>query len=151
MHSVAGGSDANGTIDLINSDGVKDAPNTAEMILRLQTTMAEDVGPYRSESSLRRAIADIEEIATAVGEQPFGSAAPFDMQRLDWFDLRNMTAVARAVAQAALNRTESRGAHQREDFPGMLQEWNVNQVIRLKDGKLAITKAPASIAKAAAQ
>ena len=151
LHSVAGGSDANGTIDLINSDGVKDAPNTAEMILRLQTTMAEDVGPYRSESSLRRAIADIEEIATAVGEQPFGSAAPFDMQRLDWFDLRNMTAVARAVAQAALNRTESRGAHQREDFPGMLQEWNVNQVIRLKDGKLAITKAPASIAKAAAQ
>ena len=151
LHSVADGSDANGTIDLINSDGVKDAPNTAEMILRLQTTMAEDVGPYRSESSLRRAIADIEEIATAVGEQPFGSAAPFDMQRLDWFDLRNMTAVARAVAQAALNRTESRGAHQREDFPGMLQEWNVNQVIRLKDGKLAITKAPASIAKAATQ
>ena len=54
------------------------------------------------------------------------------MRRLDWFDLRNMLLVARAVTQAALTRTESRGAHQREDFPGMLPEWHVNQVVRLR-------------------
>ena len=41
----------------------------------------------------------------------------FDMVRLDWFDLRNMLLVARTVATAALARTESRGAHAREDFP----------------------------------
>jgi succinate dehydrogenase/fumarate reductase flavoprotein subunit len=62
-----------------------------------------------------------------------------------------MIAVARAVTQAALNRTESRGAHQRDDFPGMLPEWNVNQVIRLGDRQLDISRAPASVAKAAAQ
>ena len=61
------------------------------------------------------------------------------MVRLDWLDLRNMLTVARAVTQAALNRTESRGAHQREDFPGMLPEWNVNQVIRLDSGRLDIS------------
>ena len=45
------------------------------------------------------------------------AAAPFDMMRLDWFDLRNMLLVARTVTESALARTESRGAHQREDFP----------------------------------
>ena len=70
--------------------------------------------------------------------------AQFDMQRLDWFDLRNMLTVARAVTQAALLRTESRGAHQREDFPEMLPQWRVNQTIRLRDDRLDIAQAPAS-------
>ena len=49
------------------------------------------------------------------------------MRRLDWFDLRNMLLVARLVAEAALARSESRGAHQREDFPDMLAEWRRRQ------------------------
>ena len=57
-------------------------------------------------------------------------------RRIDWLDLRNMLPVARIVAAAALRRTESRGAHQREDFPGMVLEWQVNQVVRLDgDGR----------------
>ena len=47
-----------------------------------------------------------------------GGGAAFDLRRLEWFDLRNMLLVARTVAMAALARSESRGAHQREDFPG---------------------------------
>ena len=42
---------------------------------------------------------------------------PFNVDVQDWFELRNMLLVAEAVAQAALAREESRGAHQREDFP----------------------------------
>ena len=63
---------------------------------------------------------------------------------MDWFDLRNMLTVARAVTQAAQSRTESRGAHQREDFPEMLPQWRVNQVIRLQDRDLAIAQVPAT-------
>ena len=63
-----------------------------------------------------------------------GDGKAFDMQRLDWLDLRNMLLVARTVAAAALRRTESRGAHQREDFPGMVAEWGCNQVVRLRNG-----------------
>ena len=82
--------------------------------------------------------------------RPIGDGGAFDMRALDWFDLRNMLLVARTVTQAALTRTESRGAHQREDFPGMLPEWQVNQVVRLTDGGIALTSSPV-LAQAAAQ
>lgn len=36
------------------------------------------------------------------------------------------SAASRKNAQAGLLRTESRGAHQRADFPGMLPEWGVS-------------------------
>ena len=46
-------------------------------------------------------------------------------------DLRNMLAVSRCVAMAALERTESRGGHTREDFPAMDPQWRgVNLVCR---------------------
>ena len=73
------------------------------------------------------------------------------MERLDWFDLRNMLMVARSVTEAALLRTESRGAHQREDFPGMESEWRLNQVIRLKDGRIDISRGPVLETEMAAQ
>jgi succinate dehydrogenase/fumarate reductase flavoprotein subunit len=71
------------------------------------------------------------------------------MRRIDWLDLRNGLMVARIVAEAALRRTESRGAHQREDFPGMLAEWQVNQRARLRDGRIALDSLPVAAAVAA--
>jgi succinate dehydrogenase / fumarate reductase flavoprotein subunit len=38
-------------------------------------------------------------------------------------DLRNMLLVSECVARAALNRTESRGGHTRDDYPEMDREW----------------------------
>jgi aspartate oxidase len=52
--------------------------------------------------------------------------------------------VAATVVDSAIPRSESRGAHQREDHPGMLPEWNVNQLVRLTGSRLDISSAPAA-------
>jgi succinate dehydrogenase / fumarate reductase, flavoprotein subunit len=142
---------ARATVDLIRAAPPKDMPNSAEMLQSLQKIMADDVGPLRNARSLERALGSIDRLNTALGDRPFGDAGAFDMQRLDWFDLRNMLTVARAVTQAALARTESRGAHQREDFPEMLPQWRVNQVIRQGGQGLDIAQVPASAVEVAAQ
>jgi len=51
-----------------------------------------------------------------------------------------MRLVARAVAAAALARTESRGAQQREDFPGMDDRWTVHLASRLRADELRLTE-----------
>jgi succinate dehydrogenase/fumarate reductase flavoprotein subunit len=140
---------ARDTLELLAGNGPEKSPNSAEMLQSLQQTMADNVGPLRSQLSLNRARDRIDGLSSILGERPFGGGMAFDMVRLDWLDLRNMLTVARAVTQAALNRTESRGAHQREDFPGMLPEWNVNQVIRLNGGRLDISQAPVAVMEAA--
>ncbi|MCM2389115.1 fumarate reductase/succinate dehydrogenase flavoprotein subunit [Streptomyces albipurpureus] len=49
-------------------------------------------------------------------------------------DLRNMLLVSECIARAALERTESRGGHTREDCPTMEREWRpVNLLCRLVD------------------
>ncbi len=49
-------------------------------------------------------------------------------------DLRNMLLVSECVARAALERTESRGGHTRDDHPGMDRRWRrVHLVCRLAD------------------
>jgi succinate dehydrogenase/fumarate reductase flavoprotein subunit len=147
IHSGAGAA----TLDMMSGAGPRDVPNSAEMLQRLQSIMADDVGPLRTGAGLARALAQIGELDRALGDRAFGGGGAFDLQRLDWLDLRNMLLAARAVTEAALLRTESRGAHQREDFPGMLPHWRVNQVIRRRDGRLDITQAQASPAEVAAQ
>ena len=143
--------DTRAALDLVRGGApYRERRNTADMIARLQSIMADQVGPLRTEAKLRRALADIAALAVELGERPFAPsvASPangggaFDLQRLDWFDLRNMLLVARVVAEAALFRGESRGAHQREDYAVTLSQWQVHQRARLAGGGLSISGAP---------
>ena len=129
-------------LDLITAAGPECDLNIAAMIATLQATMQRDVGTLRSKETLERALKQIHELHLELGEHPPGPASAFDLRRLDWLDLRNMLLVARAVTQAARARTESRGAHQREDYPEMDPGWTMNQVVRLCDGAIALTAAP---------
>jgi succinate dehydrogenase / fumarate reductase flavoprotein subunit len=135
--------DTRAALDLVGADAPdRDGPNTAAMIARLQAIMADDVGPLRTGAKLTRALAAIAALTAELGERPAGARAGFDLRRLDWFDLRNMLTVARAVAEAAFQRTESRGAHQREDFPKTLPQWRLHQRVDWRGGELQISGAP---------
>jgi succinate dehydrogenase / fumarate reductase, flavoprotein subunit len=129
------------TSDLFAPRETGETPNTARMIEQLQSVMADDVGPLRTRDGLERARSTIAALTGELGARPFGSGEPYDMVRLDWYDLRTMLIVAQAVTDAALARTESRGAHQREDHPGLLEEWTVNQRVRLDGRRLHISRA----------
>ncbi|HTP96582.1 MAG TPA: FAD-binding protein [Burkholderiales bacterium] len=116
--------------------------NPAHAIAELQSIMADDVGPLRSERKLARALQRIASLRAAAG----GTAPPvrgYDPQRLDRLDLDNMLLVAECVARGALARAESRGAHQREDFPDTRDEWRVNQLVRLRGGVIEIERVAA--------
>jgi succinate dehydrogenase / fumarate reductase flavoprotein subunit len=117
----------------------KIAANPAGLIVDLQAVMTEKVGPFRTAATLNAALAEIDRIAQAIAGDPMSSGEPSDSVLVDWLDLRNMTLVARSVCLAALARQESRGAHQREDFPGMDPRFTFNQMIDLRDGKLALS------------
>jgi succinate dehydrogenase / fumarate reductase flavoprotein subunit len=139
--------DARATLDLVRAGTPAHGTlNTAAMVARLQAIMADDVGPLRTGTKLHRALSGIAALEQGLGERPPARSPgedAFDLERLEWFDLRNMLVVARAVAQSAFNRSESRGAHQREDFPKTSPSWQVHQRARLAGGELKISGAPA--------
>ena len=143
---------AGAALDLVGAEAApRRRANTAEMIARLQATMADGVGPIRTGAKLARALSDIAALAAELGKAPPGrGGSAFDLERLEWFDLRNMLAVAHAVAATVLSRTESRGAHQREDFPEALPHWRVHQRLSLHDGALRIGGTPSAAAPALA-
>ena len=88
------------------------APNTAALLVELQALMADNVGPFRTEEKLNAALQRLRKMQQELGPLPAGGAQ-YDMVCLDWLDLRNMLLVAQCVVRAAIERKESRGAHQR--------------------------------------
>ena len=90
--------------------------------------MADDVGPFRTQAKLARALATIDELTTTLGDRPAGDGGPFDMRRIDWrLDSATCCWSRESSPQAALAaHREQWQRDQREDFPGMLPERQVN-------------------------
>jgi len=105
----------------------------------LQKLMWEKAGPFRTGEDLSAALARIEQMQRQLPHLIIGVEGKFNLDRQDWFELRAMLTTAKAIVQSALTRTESRGAHQREDYPAPNDSLLKNQVLELKRGELGTT------------
>ncbi len=87
---------------------------------KVQDAMTRGAGVLRDASSLAETAASLEEL---MGHVPAADSDPA------WLEIRNLIILGRAVVSAAANRTESRGAHTREDFPETSEDWMLRQVM----------------------
>jgi succinate dehydrogenase/fumarate reductase flavoprotein subunit len=116
----------------------RDGASPAALQLELQNLMWEHAGPFRTGAKLSTALERIREMRVReLARASIGAEKLFNLDLQDWFELRAMLATAEAVVASALARPESRGAHQREDFPESDVAFLKNQVMELKDGELA--------------
>jgi len=103
----------------------------------LQNLMWENAGPFRIGAKLAAALGRIQQMQR--DELPNITVTDetlYNLDLLDWFELRAMLTTAEAVVASALARNESRGAHQREDFPDSNESLLKNQVMEMTNGEL---------------
>ncbi|MET8451773.1 fumarate reductase/succinate dehydrogenase flavoprotein subunit [Streptomyces sp. NPDC005209] len=108
----------------------------------LQQTMNDLVGIIRREGEMAEALRRLAELRVRARRAGVEGHRQFNPGWHLSLDLRNMLLVSECVARAALERTESRGGHTREDHPAMEREWRrINLLCRLADptGGLAAT------------
>ncbi|MGV9282981.1 fumarate reductase/succinate dehydrogenase flavoprotein subunit [Streptomyces sp. NPDC003730] len=89
----------------------------------LQQTMNDLVGIIRREAEMKQALEKLAELRVRARRAGVEGHRQFNPGWHLALDLRNMLLVSECVARAALERTESRGGHTREDHPSMERRW----------------------------
>ncbi|MFF1683421.1 fumarate reductase/succinate dehydrogenase flavoprotein subunit [Streptomyces sp. NPDC058256] len=108
----------------------------------LQQTMNDLVGIIRREAEMESALEKLADLRVRARRAGVEGHRQFNPGWHLALDLRNMLLVSECVARAALERTESRGGHTREDHPAMDRAWRrINLLCQLTDptGGLAAT------------
>ncbi|MFB7928700.1 fumarate reductase/succinate dehydrogenase flavoprotein subunit [Streptomyces sp. NPDC056039] len=114
------------------SGGPPENPYTLHQ--ELQQTMNDLVGIIRREPEMKQALEKLAELRVRARRAGVEGHRQFNPGWHLALDLRNMLLVSECVARAALERTESRGGHTREDHPGMDRKWRrINLLCALTD------------------
>jgi len=116
---------------------------------RLYGLMWDRVGIIRDAAGLRAALAELGQIADELANTGIADAnRAFNLSWHDWLNLKSLVATSQVIAQAALAREDSRGAHYREDFPeaGAL-ETSAYTSARLEGERLAIGMKPVAFTR----
>jgi succinate dehydrogenase / fumarate reductase, flavoprotein subunit len=126
-----------------------DGPENVRALQRaIRDTMTEHAGVVRDEEGLRRGLQELDVIETRmadIGVHP-DVAGYHDLAHA--FDLKASALAARATLRAALERRETRGCHNRSDYPDTDPELQVNLVWSADDTvtREAISPVPEEIA-----
>jgi len=113
----------------------------------LRNLMMEKVGIFRSEKPLTEAIETLKELKQKAMQIQIGLTSLQTNQDL-WqiWELNNLITVSMVIAQGALARKESRGAHFREDYPERRNEFNYHTLVSMPEfDKITFGKRPIDI------
>jgi succinate dehydrogenase / fumarate reductase flavoprotein subunit len=109
----------------------------------LRTMMQSMVGIVRTQEDLESALGTIAKLRTRAAKAKVGGNIQYNPGWHLALDLKNMLDISEAVTRAALERTESRGAHTREDFPDTDKEWGkVNVIVRQSRDEIQAVREP---------
>jgi succinate dehydrogenase / fumarate reductase flavoprotein subunit len=90
----------------------------AEVRDRLAATMWNNVGIFRTEKEMEKALSEVEELLQEYNSCYIGdSSTKYNSAFIQYVETGNLLNLAKAVALAAIARKESRGCHARDDYP----------------------------------
>jgi succinate dehydrogenase / fumarate reductase flavoprotein subunit len=109
----------------------------------LQELMFSLVGIIRTEREMKKALTEVGKLRRRIGKITVEGGRAYNPGWHTALDLRSMLTVSEAIARAALERTESRGGHTRDDYPMTDPSWGkVNLVVTERDGAVEIKRKP---------
>ena len=136
-------------IDRIRS-GDRGTERIADIREAMQSTMEDSAGIFRSGDSLSKGVdrlADLQQRLEHI--QLSDETRVFNTELVAALELANMLDIAETMLQSALQREESRGAHQRTDFTTRDDERFLNHALayRDSDGSARIERLPVTITR----
>ena len=126
------------------NSSIKNGSEVARPLQRaLRNIMWENGGVVKNEEKLKEGLKKIEDLKEASKNLDVRPDSEGYQDLMLAFDLEASIVSSEATLLSALNRKESRGAHQREDFPEIVKDENVNIRIELdKDQSVNLYKEP---------
>ena len=108
----------------------------------LQETMQNLVGIVRMEDEMARALDEIQKLKTRAANVGAPGNREYNPGWHTALDLPNLLTVSEAVARAAIERKESRGAQFREDYPNKSDEYAKFNIIlkRAEEGHMSLRR-----------
>lgn len=132
-----------GVVDRLSQVLARDAgPDPTEVKSEITAVMSLYVGVLRHEEGLQKAARSFSAIrSTKIDHLAVGKERSCRMlSRL--IETENALLIAELVSRAAEMRRESRGAHNREDYPQTDEHWAKNIVFQLSGGKMIVKTRP---------